>query len=192
VQVKVQHEQKCTRKSAISVRAAKIAGIILSSAEPAIGNIAVVEPPLVIRNSQPQDSQPPQSLLHAPPGDLDLPLHPHPIVEQDPQPPQVEPIPTQADTVPKVLAIRRKVRRFFQEEDEAWAARFSEYTMQGNLFALLQAENESITWKFYMWDLPHGDLKFAVKSSIDMLPTFTNLWRWGSMLQSIASSVGTW
>jgi hypothetical protein len=43
--------------------------------------------------------------------------------------------------------------------------------MQGNL----QAENESITWKSYMWDLPHGVLKFAVNSSIDMLPTFTNL-----------------
>jgi hypothetical protein len=65
-------------------------------------------------------------------------------VKPGPQPPQDKPIPTQAGTVPKVLAIRR-VRRVFQEEDEAWAARFSEYTMQGNLFALLQAENESIT-----------------------------------------------
>jgi hypothetical protein len=44
---------------------------------------------------------------------------------------------------------------------------------------LLQAENESITWKSYMWDLPHGVLKFAVNSSINMLPTFTNLRRWG-------------
>jgi hypothetical protein len=44
--------------------------------------------------------------LHAPPGDLDLPLHPHPIVEPGPQPPQVDSIPTQIDTVPKVSAIR--------------------------------------------------------------------------------------
>jgi hypothetical protein len=52
-----------------------------------------------------------------------------------------------------VSAIRREVRRFFQEEeDEAWAARISDFTMQGNLFALLQAENKSITWKYYMWD----------------------------------------
>jgi hypothetical protein len=48
-----------------------------------------------------------------------------------------------------------------------------------NLFALLQAENESITWKSYMWDLPCGVLKFAVNSSIDTLPTFTNHRRWG-------------
>jgi hypothetical protein len=134
----------------------------------------------VIHDTQPQDPQPPQSPLHAPPGDLDLPLHPHPIVEPGPQPPQVELIPTQADTVPKVLAIRREVRRVFQEEeDEAWAARVSKYTLQRNLFALLQAENKSFTCKSYMWDLPRGVLKFAVNSSIDMLPTFTNLRRWG-------------
>jgi hypothetical protein len=67
VQAKVQHEQKWTRKSAISVRAAEIVGTILSSMEPAIGNIAVVKPHLV---TQPQDPQPPQSPLPAPPGDL--------------------------------------------------------------------------------------------------------------------------
>jgi hypothetical protein len=47
VQAKVQHEQKWTRKSSISVRAAEIAGTILSSTEPAIGNVAVVEPPKI-------------------------------------------------------------------------------------------------------------------------------------------------
>jgi hypothetical protein len=51
--------------------------------------------------------------------------------------------------------------------------------MQGNLFILLQPENESITWKSYMWDLPSGVLKFAVNNSIDTFPTFTNLRRWG-------------
>jgi hypothetical protein len=30
-----------------------------------------------------------------------------------------------------------------------------------------------------MWDLPCGVLIFTVNSSIDMLPTFTNLRRWG-------------
>jgi hypothetical protein len=104
VQAKVQREQKWTRKSAIYVHADEIAGTILSSTGPAIGNVAVVEPPLVIHDTQPQDPQPPQSPLHALPGDLDLPLHPHTTVKPGPQPPQVEPIPTQA--VPKVSAIR--------------------------------------------------------------------------------------
>jgi hypothetical protein len=45
VKAKVQREQKWTRKSAISVFAAEISGTILSSTEPALGNVAVVEPP---------------------------------------------------------------------------------------------------------------------------------------------------
>jgi hypothetical protein len=77
-----------------------------------------------------------------------------------------------------VLAIRREVRKVFQEEeDDAWAARLHGYTMQGNLWALLQAENKSIMWKPYIWDLHHGVLKFAVNSSIDTLLTSTNLRR---------------
>jgi hypothetical protein len=50
--------------------------------------------------------------------------------------------------------------------------------MQGNLFVLLQAENESITLEVVHVG-PCGVLKFAVNSSIDTLPTFTNLRRWG-------------
>jgi hypothetical protein len=46
VRAKVQCGQEWTRKSAISVCAAEIAGTILSSKKPAIGDAAVVEPPL--------------------------------------------------------------------------------------------------------------------------------------------------
>jgi hypothetical protein len=101
-------------------------------------------------------------------------------VEPGPQPPQIEPIPTQADSVLKVLATRKEVWRVFrEEEDDAWSACVHGYTMQGNLFALLQAESEGITWKSYMWNLPRGVLKFALNASIDTLSTFTNLKRWG-------------
>jgi hypothetical protein len=58
---------------------------------------------LVIHGTQPQDPQPTQSPLHTL-GDLDLPLNPHP----GPQLLQVGPIPTLADTVPKVSAIRKE------------------------------------------------------------------------------------
>jgi hypothetical protein len=162
----------------------------LSSKEPVIGDAAVVEPPLAIHDTQPQGPRLPQSRLHAQPGDLDLPLHLHSIVEPGPQPPQVEPVPTQAYSVLKVAAIRKEVRRVFRkEEDDAWAACDRSYTMQGNLLgmkeallhkeALLQAESEVITWKSYMSNLPCGVLKFALNASIDTLPTFTNLKRWG-------------
>jgi hypothetical protein len=98
-----------------------------------LATLVLLNQPLVIHDTQPQDPRPPKSTL--PPRNLDL----HPIVEPGPQPPQIEPI-------PKVLAIWREVRRVFQEEEnKAWAAHVSEYTMQGNHFALLQAKNESIT-----------------------------------------------
>jgi hypothetical protein len=64
---------------------------------------------------------------------------------------------------------------FCEDEDDAWAARVRGYTMQENLFALLQAESESITWKSYMW---------IVESSSwcsDTLLTFTDLKRWGKI-----------
>jgi hypothetical protein len=44
VKVKIQREQKWTRKSAISIRAAEIAGTILSSMVPAIRNVVDDEP----------------------------------------------------------------------------------------------------------------------------------------------------
>jgi hypothetical protein len=158
----------------------RLRGTILSSKERAIGDAAVVEPPFAIHDTRPQGPQPPQSPLHAQPGDLDLPLHPHPIVEPGPQPLQVQPTPTQADSVPKVSAIRKEVQRVFREEgDDAWAARVCGYTMQGNLFALLQVESEGITWKSYIWYLPRGVLKFALNANIDTLPIFTNLEKWG-------------
>jgi hypothetical protein len=138
VQAKVQHEQKWTRKSAISVLAAKIAGTILLSTEPAISNIAVVEPPLFIHDIQPQDPQLLRAVYTHLLEILTFQCTQHPIVEPGPQQqlPQVEPILTQADTVQKVLAIGR---------GKAWAARVSEYIMQGNFFDLLQVENGSRT-----------------------------------------------
>jgi hypothetical protein len=74
--------------------------------------------------------------------------------------------------------MRKEVQRVFcEEDDDAWAARVRGYTMQGNLFALLQAESEVITWKSYMWNLPHGVLILVLNASIDTLPAFTNLKR---------------
>jgi hypothetical protein len=61
VRAKFEHEQGWNRKSDISVHAAEIAVIVLSSKEPVISDAAVVEPSL---DTQPQDPQPPQSPLH--------------------------------------------------------------------------------------------------------------------------------
>jgi hypothetical protein len=56
-----------------------------------------------------------------------------------------------------------------------------ERPMQGNLFALLQAESEGITWKLYMWNLP----------ALTHCPPLLTLKGRGSVPLSIAISVGT-
>jgi hypothetical protein len=167
VHAKVQREQKWTRKSALSVQAAEIAGTILSSNQPRIDNVAVVEPPLVMHDIQPQDPQPPRSPLHAPPGDLDLPLHPHPIVEPGPQLPQVEPIPTQADTVPKMSAIMREVGRVLRHCLLASTGILCMETSSLYCRLRMKASHGSHTCGTFL----------AVNSSIDTLPIFTNLRR---------------
>lgn len=38
---------------------------------------------------------------------------------------------------------------------------------------------ENITWKSIIYNLPRSVLQFAIKASMDTLPTFSNLRRWG-------------
>ena len=45
-------------------------------------------------------------------------------------------------------------------------------------------ENMDLTWKSIFFDLPRGVLSFAVWSSIDYLPTFSNLRTWGKRSQT--------
>jgi virulence-associated protein VapD len=44
--------------------------------------------------------------------------------------------------------------------------------------------HEDITWKSIMYNLPRNILQFAVKASIDVLPTNANLRRWGKRSNS--------
>jgi hypothetical protein len=190
VRAKVQREQRWTRKSAIFVCAAKIAETILSFTEPAIGNVALVEPPLVIHDTQPQDLQPPQSPLHELSGDLDLPLHPHLIVEPGPQPLQAEPIPTQADTVPKVSAIRCEVREFFKRRKMRHGLLASAGILCRETFLLycrlrMNASRGSLTcgtFHVVSWNLLW----------IAAMTCFSPSEGEGSVNWSIANSVGTW
>jgi hypothetical protein len=99
------------KETAISVCAAEITGTILSSTGTAINDVADDIPRLVIHVIQPQNPQSLKSTLHTLPGDHDIQLHP--VVEPGLQLLQIEHIPAQADTVPKVSAIRQEVRTVF-------------------------------------------------------------------------------
>ena len=63
--------------------------------------------------------------------------------------------------------------------DDFWKEKIGRYVMQGDFLALLVEEENCVTWKSYLWDIPQGVLKFAINASINTLPTLDNLKRWG-------------
>ena len=46
---------------------------------------------------------------------------------------------------------------------------------QGRFLALAETEKEDMVWKYYMFDLKQGTLKFLLNACIDTLPTAANL-----------------
>ena len=54
--------------------------------------------------------------------------------------------------------------------------------VQGNLLRLVESESSDLTWKSVVYDLLKGVLSFAVRSTINFLPTFNNLRIWGNVL----------
>lgn len=67
---------------------------------------------------------------------------------------------------------------------EFWQKYINPLVQQGNLLKLIEAENADLTWISIIYDLPRGVLSFAVRTSIDFLPTFTNFKTWGKRLQT--------
>ena len=65
-----------------------------------------------------------------------------------------------------------------------WRNYIKPLVQQGNLLKLIEAENADLTWKSIIYDLPRGVLSFAVRASIDFLPTFSNLKTWGKRSQT--------
>ena len=50
---------------------------------------------------------------------------------------------------------------------------------QGHLLALAMEEAKEFEWKSYCFGLKKGTLKFILNSTLDTLPTKTNLLKWG-------------
>ena len=63
--------------------------------------------------------------------------------------------------------------------NDFWKEKIGLYVMQGDYLALIMEEQECITWKSFLWDIPQGVLKFALNAGINTLPTLDNLKRWG-------------
>ena len=79
------------------------------------------------------------------------------------------PVPTPRALTQKQL--KGKIQEGVQRHvDNFWKEKVGHYIMQGDYLALLMEENNCITWKSYLWDIPQGVLKFAINAGINTLP----------------------
>ena len=79
-----------------------------------------------------------------------------------------------------IAKVKTKVKNIIQEDiSKTWHNHIKSLVLQGQFLRLLELEKSCITWKSIAYNLPRGILKFAVNSSIDTLPTKSNLKRWG-------------
>ena len=66
-----------------------------------------------------------------------------------------------------------------EETLKYWNERVQKLAFQGDFIQLLVEENENITWKSIINNIPRGVLSFAMKASVNGLNTPDNLKRWG-------------
>ena len=64
------------------------------------------------------------------------------------------------------------------------------HSVQGRFLEILTDQEENLTWKSIMFNLPRNILQFAVNASIDTLATNANLKRWGKRSNAKCSSCG--
>ena len=76
--------------------------------------------------------------------------------------------------------LKGKIQAGVQDRvNDFWKEKIGHYIMQGDYMALMMEEENCISWKSFLWDIPQGVLKFAINAGINTLPTFDNLKRWG-------------
>ena len=79
--------------------------------------------------------------------------------------------------------VKPKIKSTLKEDsNDYWKSVVEPLISQGDTAKLLHECNINLTWKSIMYSLPESVLKFAINASIDSLPTFTNLYKWGKRL----------
>ena len=66
-----------------------------------------------------------------------------------------------------------------KDRQEYWTNYIIPLVKQGSLLRLLEIEKSDLTWKSFCFNMPKNLLSFAIRSSIDCLPTPDNLSLWG-------------
>ena len=80
----------------------------------------------------------------------------------------------------KLKTVKSKVKNFIKEDSERQRVEHAkELISQGRLIQLLQEMEIDATWKSYLHALPKGTMKFILNSTINTLPTKSNMKLWG-------------
>ena len=90
-------------------------------------------------------------------------------------------IPTlQSERNSAINKAKKEVNKSIKEETIAmWNKKVQKLTLQGDFAKLLIEEQENVTWKSIVNNVPKGVLSFALRASVSGLPTPDNLKRWG-------------
>ena len=79
--------------------------------------------------------------------------------------------------------VKKTVKHVIEEDIvKYWSDRITPLLVQGKFTSLLLLENENLTWKSIIYNLPKRVLSFIVNACIDSLPSYTNLHTWGKRL----------
>ena len=90
---------------------------------------------------------------------------------------------------------KQAVKKTIQQDRKSyWSENIQQLIFQGDFLKLLHQEENDITWKSIIYDMPTNVLRFAVNASINCLPTNDNLSRWGKKTSNkckLCNNVGT-
>ena len=68
------------------------------------------------------------------------------------------------------------------EHEEAILKFLAEKEVQGKFADIIELQREDPFYHSVMYDLPHGQLSWLMRASVDCLPSYANLRRWGKVL----------
>jgi hypothetical protein len=87
---------------------------------------------------------------------------------------------SQSEISSAINKAKKEVSKSIKEETLAmWNKKVQKLTLQGDFAKLLIEEQENVTWKSIVNNVPKGVLSFALRASVSGLPTPDNLKRWG-------------
>ena len=85
-----------------------------------------------------------------------------------------------SEPVSKWTKIKKTIQEILmQKRSDYWRDYIRPLIQQGRMLEFISLEQSDLTWRSIIYNLPRGVLSFAVRSSIDFLPTLSNLKCWG-------------